>query len=103
MSARSRRRSPIFAQAVAFWHQVRAEFELYREAQYTRAETELNSVLLNRRGKRARIDAYSLFIGPEVRALAYASEELVEWWTRHPRLTFEQYERSRVESFWGAA
>lgn len=98
-----RRRSPIFAQAVAFWHQVRDEFELYRQAQYERAETELNGVLLNQRGKRARIDAYSLFIGPEVRALAYASEELVEWWTRHPRLTFEQYEHTRVEAFRGVA
>lgn len=84
--------SAIFASAASSWSEMRAEFELQREAAYERAETECNGKLLNARGRRAGVDPYSLFIGSAVRAYAYASEELVDHWVRHPRLTVAQFE-----------
>lgn len=92
-------RSPIWAAAIAQWRQVRAEFELLREAAYELAETECNGVLLNARGKKAGIDAYSLFIGSDTRAYAYASDELKEHWARRPRITFESFERQSSEYY----
>jgi hypothetical protein len=96
MRSRRQRRDGI---AVAFqtWRECRAEFELHRENAYRNAETDTNGVLLNDRGKRAGIDPYSLFIGPEIRALAYASEELIEHWARYPRPVFERFERNWLE------
>jgi hypothetical protein len=84
--------STIFAAAASQWRTVRAEYELQREGAYERAETACNGRLLNGRGRRAGIDPYSLFIGPAVRAYAYASEELVDHWARYPRLTFAEFE-----------
>ena len=49
--------------------------------------------LVNDRGRRAGIDPLSLFMGPERRALAYASEELIDHWRAFPRVTFADYER----------
>lgn len=95
--------STIFATAARQWRTVRAEFENYREGAYLRAETACNGALLNERGKRAGINAYSLFIGPEVRALAYASEELVEHWRQYPRMTFAQFEAETFDVEDGAA
>lgn len=86
-------RSPIFADAIARYHEMRADFELLLESAYERAETECNGKLLNDRGRKAGIDAYSLFYGPKVRALAYASPELVEHWARYPRTTVADFER----------
>jgi hypothetical protein len=43
--------------------------------------------MLNRRGREARIDERTLFTGPEKRARAYASEELLNYWETHPRPT----------------
>lgn len=89
--------SPIFRFAVSHWHRLRAEFETVREGAFSEASDACNGVLLNVRGKRAGVDPYSLFIGNEVRALAYASEELVEWWASHPRLTWTKFERQSVD------
>lgn len=95
--------SAIFRAAAQQWRTIRAEFEIYREAAYIRAETACNGALLNARGKKAGINAYSLFIGPEQRARAYASEELVEHWQRYPRMTFAQFEAETLYSEEGAA
>lgn len=89
--------SAVFEAAIREWRYLRAEYEISREAAYVRAETECNGALLNARAKKAGIDAYSLFMGPEVRALAYASEELVEHWRRYPRLTFAEFEEQQLE------
>lgn len=70
----------------------REQFELYRQEQYDRAIDECNGVLLNRRGEAAGVSSYSLFMGSAVRANAYASDELVEFWRRHGRLTFADFE-----------
>lgn len=53
--------------------------------------------MLNPRGVRAGVDSYSLFIGPEARAVAYASEELVEHWRTWPRPVFERFEREWMQ------
>lgn len=90
--------SEIFAAAARHWAAVRAEFEIQRENAYARAETECHGVLLNARGKRAGVDPYSLFIGSNTRAYAYASEELIEHWARYPRLTFTAFERQTFQN-----
>lgn len=95
--------SAIFRAAARQWATVRADFENYREGAYLRAETACNGVLLNSRGKRVGVNAYSLFIGPEVRAHAYASEELIEHWRRFPRMTFAQFEAETLDAEDGAA
>lgn len=82
---------------IQLWRSCRMEFEVVREAAYVRALDATNGVLLNRRGIEAGIDTYSLFIGSNIRAYAYASEELIEHWSEHPRLTFDQFERQSFE------
>ena len=92
--------SKILDEAFARLREVRAEYERVRLAAYLRAEAECRGRMLNERGMRAGIDPLSLFSGPEVRALAYASEELVEHWRVYPRLTFERFERVSHEAQW---
>jgi len=87
--------SPSFQIAVNEWHALRDEFELVREAAFDVAHEATNGVLLNARGRSAGIDAYSLFMGNEVRAHAYASPELIEHWRSHPRPVFAKFERER--------
>ncbi|WP_102509102.1 hypothetical protein [Sanguibacter massiliensis] len=70
--------SAVFTQAIAHWRQLRAEFELYREHAYARAEDACAGVLLNSAAQREGISAWSLFIGPEARAFRWASDELRE-------------------------
>jgi hypothetical protein len=89
--------SVIFAHASRTWRALRAEFETVRESAFREASNACNGVLLNVRGKKQGVDPYTLFIGNEVRAHAYASEELVEWWRKHPRLTWTAFERQSIE------
>lgn len=89
--------SAIFKQAAATWHAARAEFEIVREAAFARAVNEIDGALLNARGRAKGIDPYSLFIGPEIRAQAYASEELIEHWARYPRPQWGRFERQYIE------
>jgi hypothetical protein len=95
--------SPTFMVAAATWRQLRAEFEVQRENAYARAEEACNGALLNARGRATDVDPYSLFIGNESRALAYASEELVEHWQKHPRMTFAEFERQYFDPEGSAA
>jgi len=83
--------------AIEAWRRTRADFELVREAAYTAAIDATNGKLLNRRGEKAGIDTYSLFIGPAIRAYAYASEELIEHWATTPRITYAEFERQTFE------
>lgn len=83
----------IIASAFSDWRECRADFDLTLQAAYDAAEEGCRGALLNDRGRRKGIDSMSLFLGPAVRAYAYASEELVEWWQSHPRVTFAEFER----------
>lgn len=87
-----------FQYAISHWRALRAEYELYREQAYAAATDATNGVLLNRDAKARGIDSYSLFIGPRARAERWASDELREWWAANGRLTFEAFERQRLES-----
>lgn len=83
----------LISQGFAAWRECRAEYGQTLYAQYVAAEEATNGAMLNARGRQKAIDAFTLFMGPEVRALAYASEELVEHWETHPRVTFAKFER----------
>ena len=89
--------SLIFARAAAQYNLMREEYETVNLNAYINAETDCNGVLLNRRGKLARIDPASLFKGTHARAYAYASSELVEHWSKHPRITVADYERQTID------
>lgn len=86
--------SAIIAAAISSWRACRDAFEEYREAAYTAAHEACSGRLLNRRGRDAGIDSWSLFIGSDTRAYAYASEELVAHWDARPRQTYERFERT---------
>lgn len=91
--------SMIMRAAFERWQEMRDEFELFRHAQYERACAELRGELLNRRGQAEHIEAYSLFIGPYSRAVAYASEDLIRWWAedgKNRRQTVAEFERQWV-------
>lgn len=90
--------SLIFGEAIECWHAMRREFEDYREQQHASASHDCNGVLLNRAGQAAGIDTYSLFIGPRVRAVKYASDELIEWWATHGRMTVTDFEAQTLET-----
>lgn len=95
--------SAILTDALREWRVMRDEFELYREAAYSRAVAECRGELLTREASALGVDAYSLFIGPEARAMRYASEELREHWTRHPRVTVTEFEASwHDDRYYGA-
>lgn len=83
----------IVSEAFVAWRECRAEYDETLYAQYVDAEEATNGAMLNARGREKGIDAFTLFMGPEVRALAYASEELVEHWQQHPRITYARFEQ----------
>lgn len=87
----------IVQDAFSDWRECRAEYDAILYAQFEAAEEATRGAMLNARGRQRGIDPFSLFMGPEVRALAYASEELVEHWARHPRVTFAKFERQWQE------
>lgn len=90
--------SLMFERALAAWRECRADYELALYAAYVRAEAATNGALLNDRGRARDIDPLSLFMGPEIRAHAYASEELMDHWAIWPRVTFASFERTWHES-----
>ncbi|MFG6277951.1 hypothetical protein [Microbacterium sp. 5K110] len=88
--------SRLIGEAFAEWRECRAAFDEVLEAAYSRAEEATNGALLNARGREARVKPRSIFYGPQVRALAYASPELLEHWEEHPRVTYAEFERQWV-------
>lgn len=83
----------IIGDAFNAWRECRAEYDDTLYAQYEAAEEATRGAMLNARGRQKGIDPFTLFMGNERRALAYASEELVEHWASHPRVTFEMFEK----------
>lgn len=96
-------RSPLVLAALEQVKRLRAEFELVIEAEYEKAAEACRDNLVNAEGRRRGVTGVSLFLGPEPRALRWASEELRTYWRLHPRRTFEDYERAYVEALHGAA
>jgi len=92
--------SLIWDAAIDEWKRVRGDYRLHLEAQYAAAVNVTNNVLLNARGRAAGVDTFSLFSGPMSRPLAFASEELLEFWQHvSPRMTFAMFERQSYEWF----
>jgi hypothetical protein len=56
------------------------------------AENATNGYMLGPAGKKAGIDPYSLFTGPESRARKYASPELKEWFDQNGRPTVADFQ-----------
>lgn len=83
----------IVSEAFNAWRECRAEYDNTLYAQFVAAEEATRGAMLNARGREKGIDPFSLFMGNETRALAYASEELVEHWETHPRITFAKFEQ----------
>ena len=69
----------------------RRTWEEGAHAQYLAADAVCRGVLLSRQGKRAGVSEWSLWRGPEPRAMRYASEELREFWYANPRVTVDGY------------
>ena len=95
--------SAIFDAAVEQYQACKAEFEVYREGQYRRALNDLGGELVNRAGRTAGVDSWSLFIGSHQRAVRWATEELRAWFAQHGRLTYTEFERQYLERMWGEA
>lgn len=89
--------SPIFARAAADWNEMRAEFDIVLEAAYTAAEKGSGGAMLNARGRREHVSAYSLLTGPWVRVEAYGSPELIEHFRKRGRPSLADFERQWVE------
>jgi hypothetical protein len=66
------------------------------------AENATNGYMLTPQGKRAGIDPWSLFTGPESRARKYASPELKEWWDQNGRPTAADFQAQLMGQKLGA-
>jgi len=83
----------IVSDAFNAWRECRAAYDETLYQQYMAAEEATNGAMLNARGREKGIDPFTLFMGNQTRALAYASEELVEHWETHPRITYAMFEK----------
>lgn len=90
--------SLLIDQAFADLRECRAEFDLVLWSRYEAAAEACRDRLRNARAERAGIDPVSLFLGPAIRAYAYASPELIEHWEAHPRLTFAEFEAQWIRN-----
>jgi hypothetical protein len=73
------------------WAAVQAQWMEWAQAQFVAAETACRGYLLNKAGRSAGVDPWSLWSGPVSHARRYASEELMEFWATNPRLTVSQF------------
>jgi hypothetical protein len=71
---------------------MRSDFLGHVDGQYDRALEECSGVLVNKAGRAEHVDGYSLFTGSTRKAMRFASEELLEYWGKHPRLSLEDFE-----------
>lgn len=69
--------------------------------QYLAAVEATAGVLVNKAGREASIDGFTLFSGPLSRAQKYASEELLEFWEKNPRRNLSQFEEQWVAGMEG--
>lgn len=93
--ARRDRKDAAHERDTARWSVYVAEHTEYAHAQYLAAVAATNGYLLSAEGKAAGVDEQALWSGPERLALRYASEELLEFWGTHPRMTVSQYHRAK--------
>ena len=70
----------------------RAAFREEAERLYFAAEDDTRGHMLNKLALNSGISERSLFTGPESRARKYASDELLQFWQDHGRLTIEDFQ-----------
>jgi hypothetical protein len=92
-------RSPIFQYAAEMYRDMRREFGVVLEAAYAAAEEGTHGSLLNARGRREPVTAYSLLIGPWPRVEKYGSPELIEWFNEVGRPSVHDYEREWLHAW----
>lgn len=90
-AARRDRKTAQTARDKARWAAVNADWLDWAQAQFLAAEAECRGYLLNKAGIAAGLDPWTLWTGPASRAARYASEELLEFWATHPRMTVSEY------------
>ncbi|WP_320069764.1 hypothetical protein [Micromonospora sp. RTGN7] len=74
---------------------LKAAYEEHTYLQFLDAERATRGNLLSRAGKAKKIeDPIVLFSGPMSVARPYASEELLRYWARHPRMTFAEFQQN---------
>ena len=73
------------------WAAVHAAWQEWRDAQVSAAEAECRGQLLNKAGRAAGISVWTLWSGSPAQAARYASEELLEFWGKNPRLTVSEF------------
>lgn len=93
--------SPIFQYAADLYREMREEFELQVEAAHKAAEEGTRGSMLNARGRREGIDAYSLMTGPWHRVRMYGSPELIEWCEAEGRPSVARFEREWFAAWLG--
>lgn len=78
---------------------VRAEWHELAYSDYLAAEAECRGELVNRAGVAAGVrDGFALWSGPRAIAERYATDELLEWWLTHPRVTVGEYSAQRARA-----
>jgi hypothetical protein len=92
--------SILFKLAIEKYRELRDEYEVVLAAAYEQAADATRGAMVNARGERAGVSDWDLFTHNDAFARAYASEELIEHWARHPRPTYTAYERQMVEEVW---
>lgn len=70
----------------------RAAFRDHTEAVYLAAEDATRGHMVNKAGQAAGVTGRELLTGPEARARAYASRELLDFWQTNGRLTAADFE-----------
>jgi SPP1 gp7 family putative phage head morphogenesis protein len=86
----------------------RQAYKDHAERAYYDAEDLMHGHMLNKAAQKAGINPRSLFTGPESRARKYASEDLLEYFERHGRLTLDDFidgllggaKRSQATGYW---
>lgn len=71
---------------------MRSDFLGHVDSEYDRALEACAGVLVNKEGRSQHVDGYTLFTGSTRKALRFASEELLDYWEKHPRLSLEDFE-----------
>ncbi len=82
-----------FERALSEWRECRAAYDDLLYAQHDAAEEATRGAMLSELGRARGVTTLSLFLGPEIRARAYASPELREHWDAHPRINFARFEQ----------
>jgi hypothetical protein len=94
------RKSAIYNFAARLSAECAAEYDLYLAAHYERAEIATQGRMLTKRAMSLGVKSHDLFAGSGrvLKALAYASEELREFWEHEPLISRQHFESDWLDS-----